>query len=863
MPGKELAFLFPQSRVITPTYDQRQILDYPRTSESNGVEPFVSNEFGDRFLYSVNRHCFDGVGSDAVYRSRWGESLFKENTLYIIAGSDSGVLISYIDKRGVPKGSRYLFVELDELAEHIQPRLQESAASQNMHMCNIANWLEVARQHNFAAYAYLDSVQVLRSLAVDDANLPAYRTLWRELEQNTQQVLWTFRVELGNSTFFTRQMENVCENRHSAYCLKDLFKDKTAVLLAGGPSLDDILPWVMEHRENLVVVAVSRISRRLQQLNFQPDIIVTVDPHACSFDVSKHMLRLHEQAILVNAYHATPLLLGQWAGPSLYLDHRYPWKKDPHNHIINGAGPTVSNSAINLIIAMGCKQIVLAGLDLCFSAQGFSHAQGSDERNAGAFLAYADQTVVTNSGAIAETDNPFFTAIKSIETQAKHAREQGCKLLNPSANAARIHNVDFVALSDIEFSPLEQPAIDTIRQALPKDDSATRLACYQQAAKEFDQAQYTFEKIKQLAKQALEHNDGLFGRNGKKADFKHKLQMDKIEKQLNKNHKEHASLCKLFGMKEFIKTFSTTEAEDWSDEEIETKGRVYYQAYISGADDILQLIRAGKTRIESRIAEEKDSPDFSTLFLQWQKDRQPGRAFIWQNRHEQLVQELDQEVVSQLQQMASDLNKEIDNNEHAHIKKIKQYASLHGVTGKALEFFKNRDSDGLQRLLNGLATRGEVEADILHNLVSGYDAELNGQNDIAIEHYQHVVIHETNTANPALENALSRLAYLALEHHELTVAGSFLEALCGLSPAYMPQYADILRMTNQLQRAVDVYTEYLSVAPDDLSTMMKLALLYKRIGAKESAQWLFEHILQKDPGNEAAQDLLQQVKLSA
>jgi hypothetical protein len=60
-----------------------------------------------------------------------------------------------------------------------------------------------------------------------------------------------------------------------------------------------------------------------------------------------------------------------------------------------------------------------------------------------------------------------------------------------------------------------------------------------------------------------------------------------------------------------------------------------------------------------------------------------------------------------------------------------------------------------------------------------------------------------------------------------------------------------------------VYTEYLSVAPEDLSTMMKLALLYKKIGAKEGAQWLFEHIVDKDPNNTAAQDLLKQVKLSA
>ncbi|KPJ92997.1 MAG: hypothetical protein AMJ53_08295, partial [Gammaproteobacteria bacterium SG8_11] len=556
-------------------------------SEQLANEQFITNSFGDQILYSINRHCFDHIGSDAVYRSRWGDSLFKENTLYIVAGSDSGMLIHYLQKKGLPKGSRYLLVELAPLVAICESFIDQSISENRILISTTDNWLEIARHHSFAEYAYLDSIEIVRSLAVEDANLPDYRTLWRELDQSTQRTLWTFQIELGNSTFYTRQIENVCENRHSAYYLKDLFKDKTAVLLAGGPSLDDVLPWVVKHRDNLVVVAVSRISRRLQQLNFHPDFIVTVDPHSCSFDVSKHMLRFYEHTVLVNAFHATPLLLGQWAGPSLYLDHRYPWKTD--SKMVDGVGPTVSNSAINLIVALGCKQIILAGLDLCFSAEGFSHAKGSDERKAGAFLAYSDQTVTTNNGNTAETDNAFFTAIKGIESQAKTAKEKGCRLINPSPNAARMHNVDFVPLDSITLDTLDTPAIDTIRSALPVENSATRLASYQQAGKEFDKAQYTITKIKKLAKQALEHNDGLFGRNGKKVDFKHKLHMDKIEKQLNKDFKEFASLCKLFGMKEFIKTFSTTEGDSWSDEEIETKGRVYYQAYISGANALLDL----------------------------------------------------------------------------------------------------------------------------------------------------------------------------------------------------------------------------------------------------------------------------------
>jgi hypothetical protein len=846
----------------TPTIEVFH-LEFQSVTDTFSSEQFISNRFGDRYLYSINRHAFDHIGAESVYRGRWGETLFEENTLYILAGCDSGLLISYLQKKGLPKGSRYLIVELPEVNALVEPLINHDERVQKIQICTLDNWFELARKNSFAEYAYLDSVKVLRSLAVEDGYLTEYRNLWRVLEQNIQQTLWIYQKEKGNSTFVVRQIENVCENRHSAYCLKGLFKEKTAVLLAGGPSLDSILPWVLEHRSNLIVVAVSRISRRLQDVDLNPDLVVTVDPHACSFDVSKHMLRFYKNSVLVNAYHATPLLVGQWAGTSLYLGNRYPWKTNDNVNTITGVGPTVSNSAINLMVEMGCKQIILAGLDLCFTQEGFSHAKGSDERNAGPFLSYATQTVKTNAGKTAETDNGFYNAIQTIEKQAEYALNRGCQLINPSPNSAAINKVQYIPLEDIEISTLKTPAIETILSAVPNETSERRLTDYREAGKQIDKAEYNLGKVKELARKALSHNDGLFGRNGKKASFKHKLQMDKIEKQLNKDYGDFASLCKLFGMKEFIQTLSPTDDDQWSDDEIESKGRLYYNAFICGADNLLKITKACKKRILSRIEEEQPNPDFDLVAKQWKSDNQPGRAKVWEILNSENANALPNSTKLKLEALNEILESELENAEHNHIKQIQRYASLNGVASKGYELYRNGDKEGLNRLLKGLQARSDHESRILFALVSGYAAETNDRTNEAIENYHTVVVEEENTENPALENALSRLAYLALEHHELEEASSYLEALSGLSASYMPQYAEILRMTNNLQRSIDAYTEYLSFVPEDLTTMMKLALLYKDIGVNEGARYLFEHIIAKDPHNEAARDLLKQVKMSA
>jgi len=85
-------------------------------------------------------------------------------------------------------------------------------------------------------------------------------------------------------------------------------------------------------------------------------------------------------------------------------------------------------------------QVVFAGLDLCFSQEGYSHAKDSQERKSGALVAYATQVVETNDGKQVETDTGFFNAISVIEDQAKIAAKSGTRLINPSPNAAKVLN---------------------------------------------------------------------------------------------------------------------------------------------------------------------------------------------------------------------------------------------------------------------------------------------------------------------------------------------------------------------------------------------------------------------------------------
>ncbi len=821
------------------------------------IHNFVTNTYGDKYLYSVNRHVFNSIGSHESYKAHYGKSLFEADRLYFIVGTDSGLLIQFIKKSGVPNGSRYVFIEPTDIYPLVLPIFESIEHNQQFFLYDEHNWNDKGNLPYFEPYAYLEAVRIQKSFAVEDGYYNAYHKLWFDTKLTLTSDLWRLKTQFGTYKFNLRQIENLAENQIPASCLKSSFMGFTAVLLAGGPSLDEVLPWVKDNRDKLVVFAVSRISRRLLELDIQPDIVVSVDPHPESFDVSKHMLEFPPSVLFVHNNHVTPLLLGQWRGPNVFMDFRYPWKPEIDSDNLHGIGPTVSNCAINLAIEMGFSQLVLAGLDLCFSREGYSHAKGSDERDIGAIVSFIGRTIKTNGGWIADTDDVFTNSIVALSNQAADAKSKNCALINPCKGAAAIDEVTHTELENIQLIPLQGSAVDILHRAVPSNDSQSRKLHYHSVLKELTPIRHQLNNIIKLSRRAIKYNDGLFGRNGKKADFKNKIKMDAIEKELNKKYGKLSDLAKVFGMAEFVRVFSTKDNEDWQDDDVEQTGRAYYKAYITGATKLLSHINSASERVHSRLEEEKVEPDFSVLYHQWMKDEQPGRWFVFDRKTNISINKADNSTGKYIYLLENKYNDVLTLKEHSHMPQLRKVATLSGVASKAREHFNNKDKQALSRMMLGIETREDAEAKPLFHLAKGYFYELENNLSDALAHYTQVENH------PAVEDALNRIIIISLENQDLDNALLSLSIQCQISHIYKPRYAELLRISGQTQKAIDVYTEYLSLVPQDLTTMLKLGLLYKNIGHKEGALWVFEHILDSDPHNDTANKLIDEIKVAS
>lgn len=828
------------------------------------AQNFMRNAFGDAVLYEVNRNAFDREGAPAVFDRHFGKSLFARDHLYIIIGTDSGLLAHWILRNELPEGTRYLFIEPESLLDVIDECLPQIADNPRVALTSPENWAELHESFQFQDYAYLEAIKVIQSIGAADAFLTDYREMYWSVQSQVRELTWSIQFQLGSQAFVLRQIENIADNRVPAICLQDAFHGSTAVLLGGGPSLDDLIPWVQTHRNQIVLIAVSRICRRLLQADLQPDIVVSIDPHDLSFDVSKEMLRFSPDTLLIHSYHVSPLLLAQWHGPAVYFADRLPWKSEHNPKNLLNQGPTVTNTALAMAVNLGFSQVVLGGVDLCYSKEGHTHASGSNERNAGPMLGNDGVQVETNSGGMADTRHSFASAVAIMGTQAAAALEKDCTIINPAPTAAKIPNVEHRSTDAIALIQ-QSPANQIIEKCLPPNTAETRKKHYASMLKAIAKAKGRLREISKLAEQALECNDGLFGRNGKSADFKYKKRMDKIEKKLDREYKDISPLVKNFGSRTFLRLVRPDKERDWSDTDIEQWGRAYYLIYKDASESLQNILEQARERLLSRQMEEAPAPDFKVLHAQWQKDRTPGRARVWRDWHPEHWEQLDDQQRQPLVQSIDVFESIMQQTDTEQAQWCKDNYTLDPVRAKLATLFTQQDREELAKTIQILRQLDSPEASKLQALAEGYLAELNDQPDEAMGAYQQLVdlaaaeMHDSDQALPhsaELEDALKRMSGIAIGQRDDQQALMLLQILTSLSQSYAPQYAELLKLTGDLQGAVDVYANYLENAPNDLGAMLKLGRIFEIAGADDSAAWAYGYILEKDPDHQAAKNLL-------
>ena len=175
----------------------------------------------------------------------------------------------------------------------------------------------------------------------------------------------------------TRNVKHLAEAR-GVDSLAGAFTGVPALLLAAGPTLDQILPALPELAKRTLVIAVDTAIRPAIDAGVEPDIAVVVDPQYWN---SRHLDRVQPgSTILVSEPATHPSTFRGFVQPYVLCSSLFPlgaaFEEVLGTFGTLGAGGSVATTAWDLARLLDCSAVFTAGLDLGFP-DSRTHVQGS------------------------------------------------------------------------------------------------------------------------------------------------------------------------------------------------------------------------------------------------------------------------------------------------------------------------------------------------------------------------------------------------------------------------------------------------------------------------------------------------------
>ena len=816
-------------------------------NESLSIGESQVNAFGDRFFSNLNPGTFIKLKANDFYDAHFGPSLFKTNSIFVILGTDSGLLPHYIQEKGIPEGSRYVFIEPAPILKQLQQSAVFDDLDEEYIICSdMSTYADAFAKFKIDDYLRIGAVVYLNGVGAQANVLDLYAELGWTISDILQQLHYKINTGASTEPFIIQQLNNLADSLYSAGLLKRAFLGKTAIILAGGPSLDDALPWIKANRDKIVIIAVSRVARRLIQVGIDdPDFIVSVDPGAVNFDVSKDIYALNSKTIFIYGHHIYNELVSQWSGLAFYTGPRVPWHSSLNDNSLYVPGPTVTNVAVSLAYQLGFKRIFLAGADFSYTKDGFTHAKGTIEQAAGARFNYTGIEVETYSGEMASTGLDYNLAREMLVEQVKPIiQSASCQIFNVSFYAAKVEGVEYAPLNSIELDHDNVDARAIVQERIKAYDV---MKLFPRLHMELHRVLYQLKEIQSIAQQALKCNEEMYDEFGMISDYKDKRRLDKLEQLLKRKHRHYSRLVQTFGIRSFLKITKPFDDDSWTAEEVQRVLRVYYKSYVDATAMLIVLLEKAEQKLVAREEEHKSIPDWDLIIAHCRQEQCFGRVRLWRKLNSAAQLSAEQQVVfEEFEQAFVDV---LNKTKTAHGERAKKQSSLSFLRSRAQMLFQNQKEHLLKDLLLAIDKHEDQEGVKPYRyLIEGYIAQLHADYEAALNYYHQVI----EGGGALIEDALLQIAIIDIQSETKALAHPALECLAQINTKYLLIYAESCRLHGDFLEAVDTYNRYLTAHPNDVIVQLKLAQLYIAMKVFDGAELMLDFILKNNPQQETA-----------
>ena len=274
----------------------------------------------------------------------------------------------------------------------------------------------------------------------------------------------------------------------------DRFRGLPGIVIAAGPSLDDILPHIGELKEKYVIFCVDTALRSLIEAGIAPDFIIVVDPQYLNtrhLDNCLDSPLLEGRTALISESSTHPAVFRRARLPVYFFRSVFPLGKlfEKHAGIVSplGAGGSVSTTAWDFARKVGCSEICTAGLDL-----GFPLGQTHCRRSLSPLVAHLrssrlrpvetiNNASVRNASPFEHPDNSGGTTLSDkrliiykwwFEEQiasGKGGPSASAKLYNCSQHGIKIEGMELITIEEMLAHPSARSEIDLLKAQTPEN----------------------------------------------------------------------------------------------------------------------------------------------------------------------------------------------------------------------------------------------------------------------------------------------------------------------------------------------------------------------------------------------------------
>lgn len=221
--------------------------------------------------------------------------------------------------------------------------------------------------------------------------LPAYENLyadyWQLFQQEAKDLLRQYRVNIATQERFGQQwLDNYVDNAREYYQAHPLnkffgsFKDRPAIIVAAGPSLEKNVGLLNELKDKALIITAGSAIRALEKHGIKPHLIVSFDGSEANYKHFEDFVARDLPLVFMPTIY--PRIIEEYTGPKicaeintdlfvLWFDQQLGF-----NPGMLVSGPSVANVCLDLAVKLGANPIILTGQDLAFTG-GKTHADGA------------------------------------------------------------------------------------------------------------------------------------------------------------------------------------------------------------------------------------------------------------------------------------------------------------------------------------------------------------------------------------------------------------------------------------------------------------------------------------------------------